>query len=62
MASKAEHMEVDTEHALLLMRVARRHATTPDARGLVLAGARASWAIQTTYFTMLADSLAAITD
>ncbi len=60
LASKTEHMAVDVGHALLLMEVARRHGTTPEARQQILNGARRTWAIQTTWFTMLGDSLAAI--
>ncbi len=58
--NNAEHVVMDVEHAHLLMRVARRHATTEAAQQAMLKGARESLRIDRVYRGHLADMLAAL--
>src|SRR5918995_196491 len=58
--NNAEHVVMDVEHAHLLHRVARRHATTEDARRAILRGAQESLMIDRVYRGHLAEMLAAL--
>lgn len=58
--NNAEHVEMDVEHAHLLMQVARRHATTEESRAAILRGARESLMIDRVYRGHLADRMAAL--
>jgi hypothetical protein len=55
-----EHMSADVRHATLFMEVAERHALTPEARALMLEGARESWAIDRVWKGQLAEVIAAV--
>ena len=59
-AMNVEHMSADVRHATLFMEVAERHATTPEARALMLEGARESWAIDRVWKGQLAEVIAAV--
>ena len=56
----AEHVEMDVEHAQLLMQVARKHATSESAQRAILRGARESLMIDRVYRGHLADMLEAL--
>jgi hypothetical protein len=56
----AEHVEMDVEHAHLLMQVARKHATGESAQRAILRGARESLMIDRVYRGHLADMLEAL--
>ena len=58
--NNAEHVVMDVEHAHLLMRVARRHATTEAAQKAIIKGARESLMIDRVYRGHLADMLEAL--
>ena len=53
----AEHVVMDVEHAHMLMKVARKHATTEAAQQAVLRGARDSLMIDRVYRGHLAEML-----
>jgi hypothetical protein len=53
--NNAEHVVMDAEHAHLLMRVARKYATTASAREAILRGAKESLMIDRVYRGHLAD-------
>jgi hypothetical protein len=56
----AEHVVMDVEHAHLLMRVARRYATTVSEQKAILRGAEESLLIDRVYRSHLADMLEAL--
>lgn len=58
--NNAEHVEMDVEHAHLLLEVARKHATTEEAQRAVVRGAKESLMIDRVYRGHLADMLAAL--
>jgi hypothetical protein len=58
--NNAEHVVMDVEHAHLLMRVARKYATTESACNAILRGARKSLLIDRVYRGHLADMMAAL--
>lgn len=58
--NNAEHVVMDVEHANLLMRVARKYATTDAAQRAILKGARESLLIDRVYRGHLADMLQAL--
>jgi pyrroloquinoline quinone (PQQ) biosynthesis protein C len=58
--NNAEHVEMDVEHAHLLMQVARKYAATEPARRAILRGARESLMIDRVYRGHLADMLAVL--
>lgn len=58
--NNAEHVVVDVEHAHLLMRVARKHATTEIDQTAIIKGARESLIIDRVYRGHLADMLEAL--
>ena len=58
--NNAEHVVMDVEHAHLLMRVAKDHATTEAGREAILRGARESLMIDRVYRGHLADMLDAL--
>jgi pyrroloquinoline quinone (PQQ) biosynthesis protein C len=55
-----EHAEVDVEHAHMLMRIAERHATTPEKLALMMEGVIETFELQTIWKGILADMMAAI--
>jgi Iron-containing redox enzyme len=55
--NNAEHVVMDVEHAHLLMRVARKYATTEAAQNAIIKGARESLIIDRVYRGHLADML-----
>jgi pyrroloquinoline quinone (PQQ) biosynthesis protein C len=55
--NNAEHVVMDVEHAHLLMRVARKHATTDVAQKGIIRGAKESLLIDRVYRGHLADML-----
>ena len=55
--NNAEHVVMDLEHAHLLMRVARKYATTEAAQNAIIKGARESLIIDRVYRGHLADML-----
>ncbi len=61
LVSSVEHETADIEHGYMLIKIARVHARTPEARAQVLSGARKSWMIGTVYKNELADDLERIT-
>ena len=58
--NNAEHVVMDVEHAHLLMRVARKYATTEAAQNAIIKGARESLIIDRVYRGHLADMLEAL--
>ena len=58
--SNAEHIVAEIEHAHLLLRVADKHARTPEAQADILRGARASLAVDRVYKDALADAMEAV--
>ncbi len=58
--NNAEHMVMDVEHAHLLMRVARKYATTEVDQNAIIRGARESLIIDRVYRGHLADMLEAL--
>ena len=57
--NNAEHIKADVEHAKLLMKVVRRHATTPEQQKEVLDGAIESWRIERAFKGVMGDAMAA---
>ena len=55
--NNAEHVVMDVEHAHLLMRVARKYATTEAQQNAIIYGARESLTIDRVYRGHLADML-----
>jgi len=55
--NNAEHVVMDVEHAHLLIRVARKYATTEAAQNAIIKGARESLIIDRVYRGHLADML-----
>ena len=60
--NNTEHIKADVEHAKLLMKVVRRHATTPEKRQEVLDGAIETWRIERAFKGIMADTMAACTE
>jgi hypothetical protein len=58
--NNAEHVVMDVEHAHLLMRVARKYATTEVGQNAIIKGARESLTIDRVYRGHLADMLEAL--
>jgi Iron-containing redox enzyme len=58
--NNAEHVVMDVEHANLLMRVARKYATTETQQNAIIKGARESLIIDRVYRGHLADMLEAL--
>ena len=58
--NNAEHVVMDVEHAHLLMRVARKYATTEVAQNAIIKGASESLIIDRVYRGHLADMLEAL--
>jgi hypothetical protein len=58
--NNAEHIVMDVEHAHLLMRVARKYATTETDQNAVIKGARESLIIDRVYRGHLADMVEAL--
>jgi hypothetical protein len=52
-----EHAEVDVDHATMLLKVAQRHATTPQALELMLEGVIESWQLDTVWQGLLVDMM-----
>jgi hypothetical protein len=52
-----EHAEVDVEHAHMLMQIARRYATTPEALDLLMQGLIESWDIETVWKGQVVEML-----
>jgi len=59
--NNAEHVEMDVDHAHLLLQVAEQFATDEAAQRALLRGARASLLVDRVYRGHLADMLAAVT-
>lgn len=57
-----EHVEVDVEHAHMLIQVADRYGTTREALVLMLEGIAESWEIQQIWTGILADMMEALPD
>jgi pyrroloquinoline quinone (PQQ) biosynthesis protein C len=57
--NNAEHIKADVEHAKLLMKVVRRHASTAEKRREVLEGAIETWRIERAFKGVMADAMAA---
>ena len=55
-----EHAEVDVEHAHMLMQIARRYATTPEALDLLMQGLIESWDIETVWKGQVVEMLEAL--
>lgn len=55
--NNAEHVVMDVEHAHMLMKIARKHATTEAAQEAMLRGAKESLMIDRVYRGHLADML-----
>jgi hypothetical protein len=53
-------VEADVGHAHLLLRVAERHAKTPEDRRAILRGARECLIVDRVYRGHLADEMAAL--
>ena len=60
--SNAEHVVLDIEHAHLLMRAARLHASTERDFALILHGAAESLRVERTFKGVLGDAMAALPD
>ena len=60
--NNAEHIVADVEHAKLLMKVVRSHATTAEAQAQILKGCTETWRIERAYKGMLGDAMAALPD
>lgn len=58
--SNAEHVVMDVEHAHLLMKVARKYATTEANRQAIINGAKESLLIDRVYRNHLAELLEAL--
>ncbi len=58
--NNAGHVVMDVEHAHLLMRVARKYATTEVDQNAIIKGARESLIIDRVYRGHLADMLEAL--
>jgi pyrroloquinoline quinone (PQQ) biosynthesis protein C len=52
-----EHAEVDVDHAHMLLKIAKRHATTPLALELMLEGVIESWELDTMWHGLLVNML-----
>jgi hypothetical protein len=55
-----EHAEVDADHSHMVMQIARRHATTPDALGVMLDGCIESWELESVWKGQLAEMMEAL--
>lgn len=55
-----EHAEVDVEHAHMLMQIAKRYGTTPQALELMLEGVIESWELDTMWQGLLVDMMEAV--
>ncbi len=60
--SNAEHVVLDVEHAHLLMRAARLHATTEQNFALIPHGAAESLLVERTFKGVLGGAMAALSD
>lgn len=58
--SNKEHMEVEDEHAHLLMVVAERHLKTQDDYDTIMHGARTTWAINKTWLRLMTIEMEAL--
>jgi hypothetical protein len=58
--NNAEHVVMDVEHGLLLLRVARKYAKTEAERRAILDGAKASLLVDRVYRNHLAEMLEAL--
>jgi pyrroloquinoline quinone (PQQ) biosynthesis protein C len=56
----AEHDEVDVEHADILLTIAKRHATTPQALELMLEGLTESWQLDRVWQAQIAEMMEAL--
>ena len=57
-----EHVEVDVEHAHMLLQIAERHGTTRQALDLMLEGLIESWEIAAIWSGVMADMISALPD